>query len=366
MSACDALVFVEDPGAANFLADLPARLQERDLTVELLACGHATKYMKSRGVNFVDLTVLPASTAQQLIDQYEPHVIVGGTAENSKTLALALFEEGKRLKIPTVGVVDMMVNADRRFRGNSDEPFAYAPEYIVVPDEVAKEAFISLNFAPTNIFVIGYPHFEVVRQKAARLLHSQQTCDPNHVAKIVFVAEPESEMSPELTRRNLNYSLHGRGGSDFRTFIVLEEVIDALTEADLRAHLIVRLHPKNSLSEFNSYQSEVAGFSEGGDPIPFLYDADLVIGMTSMLLQEAAWLGKQTLSVLPEEKERQRLATILSGLTPAVNQRKDLVRFLERFKNGECMSPNPEDFFTLNATEKLTDFVVDLIRGTKP
>lgn len=358
---CQVLLFVEDPGAANILAPLAVELRRRNATTQMLSAGLASEILKCRSVDFIDLNQFPSNSVEQIFSKFSPAVFVAGTAENAETIALPLFKEGQRLNIPTVGVVDMLVNAERRFRGTGAEALAYAPDYIVVPDEVVSSAYLRLGFPPENLMVVGYPHFDVVQQKASQY-EGARGITGTSIPRIVFVAEPRSRLNPTLSRPNSNYTLHGSASSDFRTLIVMEEVIAGILEAEVNAHLIVRLHPKSEMSDFESYRNRVSEFSSGGDPLEVLLNADLVIGMTSMLLQEAAWMGVPTLAVLPEKSQVEMLAGIANGLIPSVSERTELVRLLKMFKAGNFVPQNPANFFKKGATSRLADFIYELSR----
>ncbi|MFN8657722.1 MAG: hypothetical protein U0105_15390 [Candidatus Obscuribacterales bacterium] len=361
---CDVLIFVEDPGAANFLAPLPAALTKLGVSSTLLAMGLSVHHLRARSAEFVDLTSSNQEAAQ-LIARYAPSVIVAGTAENKQTLAFDLFRQARTARIPTVGVVDMVVNADCRFRGEGESAFANAPEYIMVPDDDTRRAFASLGFAPDRLVVTGYPQFDFVREKLQEAPEQSDVSTSEYPAEIVFVAEPESKLNPALSTRNANYGFKGRGQSDFRTHIILEELIAALQKTQLPARLIVRLHPKNSLEQFTDYRTDVAEFSHGGDPLAAFQAADLVVGITSMALQEAAWLGKRTLAVLPESTDKEKLAAISSGLTPAVFSPGELRDALEKFKCNDWPQPQPEKFFKSGAAGTMASFI-DRLRRMKP
>ena len=47
----DVLIFVEDPGAVNYVAQLPAALSESGLRVRLLADGFAKDHLRERGID---------------------------------------------------------------------------------------------------------------------------------------------------------------------------------------------------------------------------------------------------------------------------------------------------------------------------
>jgi predicted glycosyltransferase len=138
----------------------------------------------------------------------------------------------------------------------------------------------------------------------------------------MFAAEHGGDDSRQ--RRSAEYTLHGRGSSDRRADIVLEEVLDAAALLEPRPYVVLRLHPKNSREEFARYLNEVDLVSEGGDPIELIWASDLVVGLSSILLMEAAVAGRPTLSVVPREAERVWSPSVMEELTPCVTTRKAL------------------------------------------
>jgi hypothetical protein len=74
-----------------------------------------------------------------------------------------------------------------------------------------------------------------------------------------------------------------------------------------------------------------------------VFACDLVCGMTTMLLYEAALLGRPTLAILPRAVEGAWLPTIASGVTPAAITRPALSRMLPALLNaGQGNDLRPE------------------------
>jgi predicted glycosyltransferase len=128
----------------------------------------------------------------------------------------------------------------------------------------------------------------------------------------------------------MQFGLKGRGPSfargkaTYRTAIVLEELLEALSGLAPRPLLVVRLHPKNARGEFAAYESEVDAFSAGGDPLPLVFAADLVVGIATALLEEAHIMGRPALSILPREEERDWLEALRDGRITSVTARSEL------------------------------------------
>jgi hypothetical protein len=99
--------------------------------------------------------------------------------------------------------------------------------------------------------------------------------------------------------------------------IVLEHLLKALSELaeenKLKVFLLNKLHPKNKLGEFRWIKNLALPFPvlslRKTDNNALIQSSSLVVGMTSMFLLEASYLGTQTLYVVPREVEER----ILSG-----------------------------------------------------
>lgn len=355
----DVLIYIEDPGAANFLARLASPLKESGISSQVIANGLAIKYCQDRNIGHCSgspLSFLSNNCAFCLV----------GTSENNDSPGFQLIEDAKARGIVTVGVIDMQVNADKRFCGKSNDPLKYAPDWLFVPDEMTRDAFIKINYKPERILITGNPHLEYLQDLGKKYAHAdlqalRARIFPNFKENqfvIGFVAEPKSIVNPSVSYRSESYEFKGRQDSDFRTLIILEEMLDALKEgmpdafnkeasdalkrempdalkrempdASLKPYVVVRLHPKNTLDEFAIIESEVDHFSAGGDPLEVVMACDLVVGMTSMLLQEALVLGKPVISVLPRIEEFEWLTPITKNKDRVVYSQDQLQQVLKR------------------------------------
>jgi len=324
----DVLIAVEDPGAANFILELPAALAQAGVSSRILACGHARQYLKDRQIA---ADPYPASLrAGECVEAHPFRLLLAGTSQNPDSPILGLIDECRRRGVPAIGFVDMAADAHLRFSGRTANPLQHAPQSIVVADRATRQAFVDLGFPAYRVHASGHPAYDRVHRRAAELgkgsLSALRTRlfggDPAPRPVWLFAAE-HGEDDPRQ-RRSAEYTLHGRGGSDRRADIVLEEVLDAAVLLQPRPYIVLRLHPKNTREEFARYLSEVDLLSQGGDPIELIYASDLVLGMSSILLMEAAVAGRPTLSIVPREWERIWSPSVMEGLTRMVTTREQL------------------------------------------
>lgn len=332
MTRTDILVYVEDPGAANFVAGLPHAFSTTGFNCRLFAGGDARAHLAALGECFESCD--SDASADALADGVKPRLVLCGTAENRDTLGLSLIDAARARGIPSVGVVDGPSHVVDRFRGRTTRADAHAPDRIVVPDQPTAAAFRAAGFPAGRIAVAGHPQFDRVRAERRRLetegreaVRRRVVPDAASDARIaLFVAELSDGMAPELYRHAPHWTLSGRGTSPLRTQIAIEEFLDA--SAGLGLHLILRLHPKNRPEEYAAYRGEFASFSAGGLAYDLAFAADLVVGMTTFLLVEAVLLGRPTLSILPDPAQAVWLPSAVAGLTPTVSRRPDILPML--------------------------------------
>jgi hypothetical protein len=323
------VLFAEDPGAANYVLEVPAMLRQKGFSVELLSDGPATRFFEERGET---ATSVGNTSADEVLDSLQPAVVAVGTAQNPRSLSNALVESARVRGIPTVAFVDMAVDAELRFSGGTLIPLKYAPEWLAVADTPTRDAFVALGFPQERIVVCGHPGFDRLAERCASLV----TADRRQLRMkflpgitdarpaVMFVAEHADPVNPQRTRRSPSYTLQGRGSSSERLHIVLEEVLDTLRARIPSPYLVVRLHPKNSLTEFEAYASEIDYFSVGGDPFPLLFAVDVVIGLASMLLLEAYLAGRQVVTVVPDPAEAAWVPEVVRQAVPPVHTRAGL------------------------------------------
>lgn len=323
----DVLIFAEDPGAANYVAGLPTELVKQGLVGRLFLSGFAVEHLRARGAGFDPVGA--AEEASGLLSRIHPSVIVTGTSENPDSFGLKLIEAARFSGIPSIAVVDALSNATHRFRGRLNCARAYAPDWLVVADEWTRDAYIALGFRSDRVRVCGHPHYDHVLKEKWRLEQVDRAMlrkrmfpgAPHDCWVVVLVSELSSGLDPSQYRKSASYTLVGRGCAVGRTEIVMEEFLDAAADLNPKPWKVLRLHPKNTETEFVAYMGEFDQVSRAESSLELIWAADAVVGMTSMPMIEAALLGRPTLSIVPRMLEAEWLPTIRAGVTPcAVTQ----------------------------------------------
>lgn len=373
MQRTDVLIFVEDPGAANCLSQLPAVLAERGWSVRLLADGHAKQHLLDLGVRS-DIVQHP-TTAERILASAGPRLLVVGTAGNPDTLGLALVAEARSAGIESIAVVDAPMNASYRFRGRSDEPFAYAPDWLLVADKWTKDVYTSLGYPAQHTVVCGHPHYDYVRAIRTRLEQENQNVlkqrvlpkSPEGRKVVIFTTEGSARLTQPQPGCSDEYTLTGREASTGRTEVVLEEFLDAIQLVEPRPYLVLRLHPKDTPDDYTAYLDEFDLISSGGSPLELIYVADLIVGLTTTLLLEAVLLGKLTLSIVPRTVETDQLSSIRAGITPCVTTREKLRATLVDIlhNSSQTLPVNGDDAIPSGSLQRTVEFIERILECAK-
>lgn len=365
----DILIFVEDPGPAHYAAALPGALAVKGRRTVVYAAGLSRGALKQRNIPY--LTVDGSSTAESLLREIQPKILLTGTSENPDSLGLQLIHAAQRAGIQTAAFIDAGVNAPHRFRGRSDKALTYVPDWILVPDDWTRDDFIRIGARADRTVVCGHPHYDYVlhiartwtadyrRELKRRILPG--LTDGQQVT--VFLSEGSERvrlLSPPTSP--LEYSLKGMGNRTGRTEIIIEEFLMAVHALPQRPYLILRLHPKDQPEDFRIYAEHFDHIDLSSPPLELIFCADLVVGMTSMLLLEAALLGRKTLSVVPRQAEKDWLPTVRQDITPCVMTRPDLIATLQNLlKKDVFVQPDPRSCITEGSLERLLVFIDGLM-----
>lgn len=325
-----ALIFAEDPGGANFVRHLPELLQEIGCPARVFAAGSALQFLQERDNLVVPLV---AGSEQQLIESNRPRVVIVSTSVNADSPGLMLIEAARRLDIPTIGVVDAVMSAKLRFRGQTQDPLHYAPDWLMVPDEATANGYYEIGFPRDQVIVtVQLQHYHAwLRGRAleeedrARLRVRVLPSDALERQVLVFIAEPPV---PPENGYVADEEMRGWGDTDDRTHVALQELLDVLTRNNLAPYLILRLHDRNDPSLFERYADHLSHVSKGGDPLELVFVADLVVGQTSSLVVEAAVMGRPAISIRVTQRERGLLPSSVSDHIVSVYSRAELEQAL--------------------------------------
>jgi hypothetical protein len=225
-----------------------------------------------------------------------------------------LWRWAGRNGVKSVGILDQWQNYALRFSGIDDnEKLSYMPDSIFVMDETAKCEMIADGIPESRIMITGQPAFDRIKTEQKGLngkkIKKDLRIDEDSIV-IVFVAEL-------LT----NY-FGDRLGYTEQT--ILKFIGDTLNEfCNKKVQLLIKLHPENKNEDFEWALNKwpMIGtqiIDKAFSPQESIAAADMVIGMTSVMLIESIIAGKPTVSLQLNSTVDSQLAATNAGAIPFI------------------------------------------------
>jgi len=347
------LILAGETGSANYIRYLPKILSGLVSEFFVVADGVTKEFLESRNidVSFDDYSQIP-------LEHLNPDCIIVGTSASKDYAGLQLIHKCRDLNIPTIGIVDAAMSAFYRFSGRTDNPLFYAPDWVFVVNSQAKKSFLETGYSDNRLIDTGHPHYEDISNKKLvkrneRSLFLEGYIDQN---VITFIAEPP--VPNENTSRFV-----GDWPANFydeeRCHVALKALISLNQEALSGSLKILRLHPNNTLADFSPYNQFFEHISTKENATNILRASDIVIGMTSSLMVEAAIMGCHCISIVSREADRCDLPDFIR---PNIVQVESLHAFKEAINQNITRTP-----ITLKRSSQIIRrFFYEQIMGRKP
>lgn len=255
----------------------------------------------------------------------------GGQIENNLRLS------AKRLGIPSISIVDHWTNYSARFSSESNTPLNALPDFICIPDNRAYREMIQEGFPKEILLVTGQPAFDKLTTEVRDGVKTRRAYIRNllHIGDSVnvvgFASEPVAIDYGNL--RNYNEQE------------VLADTIKVTESIGMKT--IIRPHPRESIEKFSKHQIIVSDQINSYD---YVAACDFIVGMTSILLIEAALIGKPVCSFQPNIDEDAPWRKFIYPIS-VVTSKDELKSFLN--------NPNSIgiDYRETNATSKILSLI---------
>lgn len=325
------LCFAENPGGANGIIALA--MQRDDMCV--IAEDSAVKYMHDHGVTLSDRAPDTVSA------------VVVGASHSPDSGSFEYILRAREDGVPSFGYVDACVNAAFRFRGHTDDPLHYAPDFIFVTEAASVEAYIDIGFDPARILMVGNPRYDFVVNRYAGL-----TKEIRQHKTVLFLADP---VVPTIGDDYKKSGFNAQSAGDSRSAILLETLFSKLKNHEI----IIKLHPRNYAHEFAAYKDNTTIYQGDYLGIDLAFQADIVIGTTTSLLSESALIGTPTIAALLTPRERAWLPnTLPDNLIISTEENHFGAIINDIIDNGYVRSyPSNKEVLCQNAGVKMLDII---------
>ncbi len=305
-----------DPGGGAALAPVLERLREEEFLVQPLAYRQALTTWEQRGLRPERLP--EAAEEEEAVRRLrETTLLLTATSLNGIDWEKTFTATAGRLGIPSVAVLDFWSNYRPRF-ADGDGNLTCLPDRIAVMDEQARREMSAEGFPPERLVVTGQPAFEELEAFRARAHEHRQAAraalgvdDTQRV--VLFASQPLAALFGE-DRSNPLYP----GYTEHEVRLALRAALEDVNDG--RLLLVIRPHPRENAEELREASSaRVRVVVDGsGDRRAAVLGADLVVGMSSVLLVEACLLGRPVVSLQPGLCRPDPLPTNRWGASAAV------------------------------------------------
>lgn len=342
------LLFGCDPGGSNTVIPLVKPLRKKGYDVRLYGKGVALERyhianLKSNNINDTINEFKPENVENFIREEHPDFLITGTSAEDFTERYL--WKACEHLNVPSFAILDQWVNYGIRFspwglsncsqyEAAPNHPFI--PSRIIVMDDFAKDEMNCLcGINRDRILPLGQPYFETILKQWEALLPVKDLRKNYEITRdefiVTFVSEPLSHDYGETPDHGEFYGFTER--TIFRH--VRNAFLRIAERTGKKIHLIVKLHPRESSSNYDDLIDHILpGITistiKSGLSMDLIHISNLVCGMSSMMLIEAAIVGKPIISVLIGLKKENPFVLDRRGVIRSVLSESDLDKSLNK------------------------------------
>jgi hypothetical protein len=294
----------------------------------------------------------------------EASLLLTATSVNQENGELRAIGLAKAHGLPSLTLLDFWSNYCLRFTNAAGQ--LLLPDKIAVMDELARSEMIEKGFSPASLVVTGQPAFDrLAKAKSSITPQRRQTLRKDAGVRktgflILFISQPFADIygNDDATKRALG----------FREQDVLSQCCQTLSELSRQLAtpitLAIRPHPREHAEKFQAIEDGSFRTTVWitPDQLEAVLSVDLVLGMNSILLYEAALMGCPVISFQPGLKGSDTLPSNRSGDTTAIYDKSKLRTALEKrlidqnhMHGGEVsyVTPPPGDSSTIRVLEEI-------------
>lgn len=364
-----------DPGGASAVAPVIEMLHaDKQVNVRALAYGQAGPLWKKRGLQYEEIPEdITLKDIADLLVSRNTSLLLTGTSFNSIDLEKKFIKVARQTGLSSLAVLDFWSNYSQRFSDENGQ-LVFLPDWIAVMDEMARDEMMEESIPSKRLVITGQPAFDNLA-----LCRSLFTADRRNIIRdglvgqphgllVLFASQPFSEL--------YGIDQSNQPGPGFDEWQVLEILISALEEIagqnNRNIALAIRPHPRERGENFVQVKSRVIDIVvvEDVESRELVMAADLVVGMNSVLLVEACFLGCITVSLQPGLNIPDPLPTNKSGYSYAVYEENQAKAVLGRLliddqARTDALSKLTNLALPFGATRKVVDLAYQINRGGK-
>lgn len=313
-----------EPGGANVLARFHAAANAGYDAAEAWATAATAGVFEAVGLHVARLSSPLADDVERRWRAAEaPRAVLTGTSLDG-SMEAALWRLAARDGVPALAWIDQWMNLDRRFRRGR-------PAWVAALDVDQRDALEAIGFEAGRILLGGHPHLHAV---LSRSIDAAPHRMHDGVRTVLFASESYSDDYRTGRLSPLGYDEHD-------AFEIVAQGVEAAARVQPagRIDLVVKFHPlEGEPARFighlrtRSWPANVRarwlpGSASGQAAAA---GADLVVGMSSMLLLEALLMERPVLSLTPGLRGEDPFIASRLGAVLAAHERNEGIDLVQR------------------------------------
>ncbi|MDD4979788.1 MAG: hypothetical protein PHC54_00750 [Candidatus Omnitrophica bacterium] len=325
-----------DVGGARNLSPLLLYIQNKGFIPLLATSEEMLTLFDTRGIKVIESKDINSEAAAvNLLKEISPIAIVCGTTRYHSPERLLIIA-ARKLGIRSIVILDEWFNYYFRFQ-KEDGELSYLPDIICCQDEKARNEAAAEGIPLDRLFITGNPSLSIFTFDAEKFL-TTPPAPPDFIQDkpkpiIAFLHETHSvdySSSPGesgLLGQFIGYTEH----------TVRQDIFDALRKIGKSCTVIEKLHPSYQRGELAPLGDGVVGWLTilKADLLSLLWHSDLVVGMRSMALLEAAILGCLVVSYQPHLIGPQLCTAVRLNIIKSIYDKNNLYDWLKENISGE-------------------------------
>ena len=339
----------QDPGGFNAIAPVIKKLEkDKRFDVLVILAKHACLFAKKENIKYLDgdkksFSIAGADlivTGTSFADSIEKRIITMAKAEN----------------IPTISIIDFWTDYTPSFSDSEKRNFKYLPDYVLAVDEIMKKEMVAEGFPKDKIFITGNPYFDLFSKKIQKKMNKDL---------ITFFSQPFSEIYK-------NSDKDYKGCANLNEVQIFDDIVKVIEKIDLNKKVIINFHPRSKKFDkfdkiINNSKLEIK--KEKKISNKSFEKAEIVVGINSVILFEAALAGKKVLSYQPDLKDVDLLISNRFGLSKSVYKKEELYSVFKKMLFQDSKIKNLElikKYTQNNSTQKVIDFIINILGNNSP
>lgn len=326
-----------DYGAAVYLDSVLPRLSEM-YSLLLLASGPAFDlWKKGHGIEIMAASEYAEPAVKKALSAFSPSLLITGTSHYCELERIS-WGIAHDFRIPSLAVVDAWVNFPERFIRQTDNAIV-SPSAVATIDIDSRDTLKAFLGKNVRIHITGHPHLEgVVLRHKIRPRRSLQT----KTTRVSFFSNPITED-------------HQVFGTHKDQFYAAEALLSACVVSPAPLELRIKPHPREERQRWDIWvKSHQQKFTEvwitlsDDSSEKIIEESDVVCGITSMALVEAALMGKTVYSIqLNRDIQINPIFELIDNLVVSSIEEKiprDFVNILSQLKYSSLPNNFAEKF----------------------